>query len=68
MLDPDYRGKHLQLEFTIEDRGGFTTPWSATITYLPSLVAWEEEICTENIREYYNNGDAGVPLAEKPDF
>ena len=31
--DPNYRGKHLQLKFTVEDEGVFTTPWSATITY-----------------------------------
>jgi hypothetical protein len=64
----NYRGKHLQLQFTVEDEGAFTTPWSATITYLPSLVEWEEEICTENIREYYNNADSDVPRADKPDF
>jgi hypothetical protein len=31
--DPNYRGKHLQLKFTVEDEGVFTAPWSATITY-----------------------------------
>jgi hypothetical protein len=31
-VDPNYRGKHLQLQFTVEDEGVFTTPWSATIT------------------------------------
>ena len=30
--DPNYRGKHLQLHFTVQDEGVFTTPWSATIT------------------------------------
>jgi hypothetical protein len=25
-------GKHLQLHFTVEDEGVFTTPWTATIT------------------------------------
>ena len=36
--DPAYKGKGLQLQFTIEDEGVFTTPWSATITYRrPSL-------------------------------
>ena len=32
-FDPDYRGKHLQLQFTVDDEGTFTTPWTATITY-----------------------------------
>jgi hypothetical protein len=30
---PNYRGKYLQLEFTVEDAGVFTTPWTATMTY-----------------------------------
>jgi hypothetical protein len=32
-IDADYKGKGLQLEFTVEDQGVFTTPWSALITY-----------------------------------
>jgi hypothetical protein len=32
-VDPNYRGKHLQLLFAVEDHGVFTMPWSATITY-----------------------------------
>ena len=31
--DPNYKGKALQLQFTVEDEGVFTTPWSATKTY-----------------------------------
>jgi hypothetical protein len=34
---PDYKGKGLQLQFTIEDEGAFTMPWSATITLPLSL-------------------------------
>src|SRR5260370_12435601 len=30
--DYSYRGKHLQLQFTVEHEGVFTMPWSATIT------------------------------------
>jgi hypothetical protein len=67
-LDRNYRGKHLQLEFTVEDEGAFTTPWTATITYLPSLLPWEEWVCAENIHEYHNHRDADVPRADKPDF
>jgi hypothetical protein len=67
-IDRNYRGKHLQLEFTVEDEGTFTTPWTATITYLPSLISWEEWVCAENIHEYHNHRDADVPRADKPDF
>jgi hypothetical protein len=30
--NPDYKGKGLQLQFTVEDEDVFTMPWSATIT------------------------------------
>jgi hypothetical protein len=31
--DETVRDKYLQLQFTVEDEGVFTMPWSATITY-----------------------------------
>jgi hypothetical protein len=31
-MDWNYKGKHLQLNFTVEDPNVFTTPWSATVT------------------------------------
>jgi hypothetical protein len=62
------RGKVLQLHFTIEDEGVFTTPWTATITYRPAVGAWTDLICSENIHEYYGGRDSAVPRADKPDF
>ena len=67
--DPNYRGKHLQLQFTVEDEGVFTTPWSATITYRPGFnwrgaTEWPELVCAENQDPKY----AAVPRANKPDF
>ena len=38
--NPDYKGKGLQLQFTVEDEGVFTMPWSATITYRRPLALW----------------------------
>ena len=49
--DPNYRGKHLQLEFTVEDEGVFTMPWSATVTYRRGAEPWREVVCAENTRE-----------------
>jgi hypothetical protein len=63
-----YRGKHLQLQFTVEDEGVFTMPWSATITYGRGSGQWEEEACAENRHGYYDKKDAEVPTADKPDF
>jgi hypothetical protein len=67
-FDPAYRGKMLQLHFTVDDAGVFTTPWTATITYRPSLLPWPEQICAENPYEYYNNRESAVPTARTPDF
>jgi hypothetical protein len=36
--DTNRQGKYLQLQFTVEDEGAFTMPWSATITYGRPLV------------------------------
>jgi hypothetical protein len=52
-FDPDYKGKHLQLQFTVEDEGVFTMPWSATITYGHPLGEGVECVCAENPHEYY---------------
>ena len=67
--DPRYKGKGLQLHFTVEDEGVFTMPWSATITYRRALATeWREVVCAENTHEYYAGKDTEVPRADKPDF
>jgi hypothetical protein len=66
--DPNYKGKGLQLEFTVEDEGVFTTPWSATKTYRRVLREWPENDCAENTRSSYPGKDTAAPRADKPDF
>jgi len=66
-VDPDYKGKGLQLQFTVEDEGVFTMPWSATETYRGIFGEWPEHVCAENPHVYYGK-DAAVPTADKPDF
>jgi hypothetical protein len=66
--DPNDRGKGLQLQFTVEDDGVFTTPWSAAITYRRPLGAWPEMACAEHPDGYFAEKRAAVPTAEKPDF
>jgi hypothetical protein len=69
VYDPNYRGRHLQLQFTVDDAGVFTTPWSATITYAVPIGSWEEHVCAESRLGYYSSGrEAAVPTAAKPDF
>ena len=67
-IDRNYRGRHLQIHFTVEDEGVFTTPWSATITYGRGSTEWPETVCAENTQEYYNHKESDVPRADKPDF
>ncbi len=67
-VDYAYRGKGLQVQFTVEDPVMFTTPWLGSVTYLRAANDWEERVCAENIFEYYSGKDTGVPHADKPDF
>jgi hypothetical protein len=72
-VDPNYRGKGLQLQFTVEDEGVFTMPWSATITYRRGtnslgIDEWVETVCAENQHLYYAGRDVELPTAAKPDF
>src|SRR6266446_9051378 len=66
MRNASSRGKYLQLQFTVEDKGVFTAPWTATMTYGsggPDAAAdWSEQACAENI-QWYSGKDADVPLA-----
>ena len=67
-VDRDYRGKHLQVLFTVDDADVFTTPWSATVTYARGTDEWRESVCAENPHDYITNKDVEVPTAQKPDF
>jgi len=70
MRNPSHRGKYLQLQFTVEDKGVFTTPWTATMTYGSGgndPANWLEQACAENI-QWYPGKDADVPQADKLDF
>jgi hypothetical protein len=67
-VDPGYRGKGLQLQFTVDDPNVLTMPWSATSTYLRAAGEWLERVCAENRRVYYSNMDTAVPEADTPDF
>ena len=60
---PNYKGKYLQLEFTVEDAGVFTTPWTATMTYGRGAGNWPETVI-----QWYPGKDAAIPRTDKPDF
>jgi hypothetical protein len=58
----------LQLQFTVEDQGVFTMPWSAIVIYRRSSDEWPEVVCAENLRATWVTKDSAVPRADKPDF
>jgi hypothetical protein len=66
--NPNYKDKYLKVQFTIEDEGAFTTPWTATMVYVRDRLEWPEVVCAENPFGFYHDKDAGVPRADKPDF
>jgi hypothetical protein len=66
--NPAYRGKGLQLEFTVEDDGVFNMPWSAAVSYRRPLGEWPEMACAETTRDFFTGGAVMVPTADKPDF
>jgi len=65
-IDPDTAKKGLQVEFTVEDPGVFTMPWSGRVTYRRVIGDWPEAICAEN--PHFSGTDAAVPTAHAPDF
>jgi hypothetical protein len=66
--DRSYKGTGLALQFTVEDDGVFTTPWTAGITYRRPLGTWPEMACAENPHKYRDGKIAALPTANKPDF
>ena len=69
-VDKDRRGKYLQLLFTVEDQGVFTTPWTGTVTYGRPTGEWVEDVCAEGTpnTHYFPPQEAVFPTANKPDF
>jgi hypothetical protein len=67
-VNPDYKDKYLQVLFTVEDEGAFTTPWTASMIYLRDRLEWAEVVCAENPYGFHADKDIGVPHADKADF
>ena len=60
--DLTYKGKALQLQFTLEDEGAFTTRWSGAVTYRrTALNEWPEIACAENPFAFHRDNDVGPP-------
>jgi len=61
----------LEVLFTVEDPGAFTTPWSAIATYRKDRSTSEpytEIVCAENNRDASTGEFYPIPIAQTPDF
>ena len=66
--NPNYEDKYLRVNFTIEDTGAFTTPWTAIMIYLRDYSEWPEVACAEGRFAFHHNQGDALPHAENPDF
>jgi len=59
----------LEVKVRVEDPGAFTTPWNAVQRYRRvEENPMKEMICADNNKDYFNQGLAPIPQADKPDF
>ena len=65
-IDPDAAKPGLQVEFTVEDPGVFTTPWSGRVTYRRLIGDWPEAVCAEHPQ--FLGTEVATPTAHTPDF
>jgi hypothetical protein len=73
-ISPDR--KSMEVRFTVDDPGAFTTSWSGRARFAARRPNWEEEVCAENNRfvgkvtvagKIFTN-EVPTPTSDKPDF
>jgi len=60
-------GETLRVDFTVEDPGAFTTPWSAAASYAATDLPYIEIVCAENNR-FPDGSEVPTPFDPTPDF
>jgi hypothetical protein len=65
--DADYKDKYLRVDFTIEDQGAFTMPWTAVMIYLRDRGDFPEIVCADNTFSFHHQ-EGDLPHADRPDF
>ncbi len=63
-VDRSYKGKVLRVDFTVDDSGTFTMPWSGFVVYNRAKGLFIEDVCAENIHDYVTGRDSDVPTAK----
>src|SRR5438045_9781838 len=61
--NPNYKGKGLQLQFTVEDPGVFTMRWAAGVDYRQRSGEWPGMVCAESAEGSFTGGTLAVPSA-----
>lgn len=64
VIDRTYKGKALQIAFTVEDTGTFNMPWSATVVARRATGPLMEDVCAEQIHDYVTGRDTPVPQSK----
>jgi hypothetical protein len=64
VIDRNYKGKALQIAFTVEDPGAFTMPWSGIVVARRAKGEIMEDVCAEQIHDYVTGKDMDVPKAK----
>jgi hypothetical protein len=58
----------IRVDFTVEDPGAFTMPWSAWVTYSRTDARWVEQVCAENAIDLFTGKELPIPSDAAPDF
>jgi hypothetical protein len=61
-------GRTMEVDFTVEDPGAFTSAWSAVVHYRRGLPGMDEIVCAENNKNAETGKDYPIPVATKADF
>jgi hypothetical protein len=64
VIDRSFKGKVLRVDFTVDDSGTFTMPWSGFVVYNRAKGLFIEDVCAENIHDYVTGRDSDVPKAK----
>jgi hypothetical protein len=63
-LRRSYKGKLLRVDFTVDDPGTFTMPWSGFVVYNRAKGV-VEDVCAENIHDYVQGEILPFPLPRR---
>jgi hypothetical protein len=64
VIDRNYKGKALQISFTVEDPGAFNMPWSGIVVARRAKDLLMEDVCVEQIHDYVTGKDTDVPKSK----